>query len=89
LGGDASSPAAGGDQLRAGASLEAVEKRLLEMTLESTGGNRSRAAKMLGVSLRTVRNKIREYGLPPKGSYGPTDMRQDPDTGQKKETLCP
>jgi hypothetical protein len=24
---------------------------------------------MLGVSLRTVRNKIRDYGLPPKRSY--------------------
>jgi DNA-binding protein Fis len=46
-----------------------MEKRLLEMTLDATGGNRSRAAEMLGVSLRTVRNKIREYGLPPRGNY--------------------
>jgi len=57
------------DQLRPGVSLEFVEKRLLEMTLAATGGNRSRAAEMLGVSLRTVRNKIRGYGLPPKASY--------------------
>jgi transcriptional regulator with PAS, ATPase and Fis domain len=83
LGGDSSSPAAGSDQLRAGASLEAMEKRLFEMTLDSTQGNRSRAAEMLGVSLRTVRNKIREYGLPPKSDYRPTDMRQHPDIGQK------
>jgi DNA-binding protein Fis len=46
-----------------------VEKRLLEMTLDATGGNRSRAAVMLGVSLRTVRNKIREYGLPARRHY--------------------
>jgi DNA-binding protein Fis len=46
-----------------------MEKRLLEMTLDATGGNRSRAAGMLGVSLRTVRNKIREYGLPPRRNY--------------------
>jgi len=39
------------------------------MTLESTGGNRSRTAELLGVSLRTVRNKIREYGLPPRSTY--------------------
>ena len=33
-------------------------------TLKATGGNRTRAAELMGVSLRTVRNKIREYGLP-------------------------
>jgi len=39
------------------------------MTLESTGGNRARAAELLGVSLRTVRNKVREFGLPPRDNY--------------------
>jgi DNA-binding NtrC family response regulator len=58
------------DQLRAGVSLENMERKLLEMTLEATGGNRSRAAELLGVSLRTVRNKIRSYGLPAWTSYG-------------------
>ena len=57
------------EQLRPGVSLETAERRLLEMTLDATGGNRSRAAEMLGVSLRTVRNKIRDYGLPPKRNY--------------------
>jgi transcriptional regulator with PAS, ATPase and Fis domain len=69
---DGSEIAAGanpGERLRPGLSLESVEKRLLEMTLEATGGNRSRAAQMLGISLRTVRNKIRDYGLPPRRSY--------------------
>jgi len=56
-------------QLRAGVSLEEVERRLIEMTLEATGGNRSRAAEMLGVSLRTVRNKVRGYGLPARRDY--------------------
>jgi two-component system response regulator AtoC len=58
-----------GDLLRPGISLEAMERRLVEVTLDATHGNRSRAAEMLGVSLRTVRNKIRGYGLPPKRSY--------------------
>jgi len=49
-----------------GATLRDMERQLLERTLESTGGNRTRAAEILGVSLRTVRNKIREFGLPPK-----------------------
>jgi len=47
-------------------TLRDMEKQLLERTLEATGGNRTRAADILGVSLRTVRNKIREYGLPPR-----------------------
>jgi len=57
------------DRLEPGLSLGHVEKRLFELTLSATGGNRSRAAEMLGVSLRTVRNKIRDYGLPPRRSY--------------------
>jgi DNA-binding NtrC family response regulator len=54
------------DVLPAGLSLRDMEKQLLERTLESNGGNRTRAAEVLGVSLRTIRNKIREYGLPPR-----------------------
>jgi DNA-binding NtrC family response regulator len=50
--------------LKPGATLQDVERQLLEKTLEATGGNRTRAAELMGVSLRTVRNKIREYGLP-------------------------
>jgi DNA-binding NtrC family response regulator len=67
--GPLSSAAAAEEPLRAGNSLESVERRLLEMTLDATAGNRSRAALMLGVSLRTVRNKIREYGLPSRRNY--------------------
>ncbi len=54
---------------RAGLSLGEMERQLFAMTLDSTGGNRSRTAELLGVSLRTVRNKIREYGLPPRSNY--------------------
>jgi DNA-binding NtrC family response regulator len=49
-----------------GVTLRDMERQLLERTLEATGGNRTRAAEILGVSLRTVRNKIREFGLPPR-----------------------
>jgi DNA-binding NtrC family response regulator len=51
---------------RAGSSMREVERHLLEETLQVTGGNRTRTAEMLGVSLRTIRNKIREHGLPPR-----------------------
>jgi DNA-binding protein Fis len=50
--------------IAAGVSLRDAERELLERTLEATGGNRTRAAELMGVSLRTVRNKIRNYGLP-------------------------
>jgi DNA-binding NtrC family response regulator len=54
---------------KAGLSLGEMERQLFAMTLESTGGNRARAAELLGVSLRTVRNKVREFGLPPRNNY--------------------
>jgi transcriptional regulator with PAS, ATPase and Fis domain len=50
-------------ELRPGVTMHEMQRRLLEATLEATGGNRTRAAALMGVSLRTVRNKIREYGL--------------------------
>jgi DNA-binding NtrC family response regulator len=51
---------------RPGVTLHDMERHLLEATLEATNGNRTRTAAMMGVSLRTVRNKIRAYGLVPK-----------------------
>ena len=52
-----------------GTSLRDMERKLLETTLEASGGNRTHAARMLGICPRTMRNKIREYGLPPR-RYG-------------------
>ena len=50
----------------AGTPIWQVEKLHLEKTLALTDGNRTVAAEMLGISLRTLRNKIREYGLAAK-----------------------
>lgn len=50
----------------AGVSLRDMQRRLLSSTLEAHGGNRTRAARALGICPRTMRNKIREYGLPPR-----------------------
>jgi two-component system response regulator FlrC len=38
-----------------------MERRLILATLEKVGGNRNRAAEALGVSVRTVRNRLRQY----------------------------
>ncbi len=41
--------------------LKEMEKMLIEKALEETSGNRTRAAKVLGISVRTLRNKLNEY----------------------------
>ena len=46
--------------------MDDLERSHLERTLELVEGNRTRAAEMLGLSVRTVRNKIRQYDLPPR-----------------------
>ena len=50
-------------RIGAGLSLREMEKRLIIETLRRVGGNRTRAAKLLGVSVRTIRNKLKEYGI--------------------------
>ena len=47
-------------------SMDELERSHLERTLELVEGNRTRAAEMLGLSVRTIRNKIRQYDLPPR-----------------------
>jgi len=44
-------------------TLEEMERRLIQHTLQRVGGNRTKAAKILGVSVRTIRNKIKKYHL--------------------------
>jgi two-component system, NtrC family, response regulator AtoC len=47
--------------LEAGLTLAAVEKKLIMQTLNLTAQNKSQAARMLGISIRTLRNKLNEY----------------------------
>jgi two-component system response regulator AtoC len=42
---------------------EALERELIRRALESTGGNRTHAARILEISLRSLLYKIKEYGL--------------------------
>ena len=41
--------------------LHEMEKRLILKSLDETSGNRTQAADLLGISVRTLRNKINEY----------------------------
>jgi len=42
-------------------TLREMEKKLIARSLQETGGNRTHAAKILGISVRTLRNKLNEY----------------------------
>lgn len=53
-------PHSGDDILKPG-PLREVEKNLIFHTLDKTNGNRTHAAKILGISIRTLRNKLNEY----------------------------
>jgi DNA-binding NtrC family response regulator len=43
--------------------LDQLEKRAILAALQSTAGNRTRAAELLNISIRTLRNKLQEYRL--------------------------
>ena len=46
-----------------GLTMREIEERAIRETLAATHGNRSEAARLLGIALRTLHRKIREYGL--------------------------
>lgn len=50
-----------GFDVAAGCTVAEMEKRLIFKTLEATEDNRTRAAEKLGISVRTLRNKLKEY----------------------------
>jgi transcriptional regulator with PAS, ATPase and Fis domain len=47
--------------IRVGTTVDEAERMLIVRTLESTGQNKTRAAEILGVSLKTLHNKLKEY----------------------------
>jgi DNA-binding NtrC family response regulator len=48
--------------LGVGTTVEEAEKQLIIKTLEATNNNKTRAAEILGISLKTLHNKLKEYG---------------------------
>ena len=49
-------------QVEVGATVDEGERRLILKTLESTSNNKTRAAEILGISLKTLHNKLKDYG---------------------------
>jgi DNA-binding NtrC family response regulator len=50
--------------LRVGRSIADVEKDLILATLEHLDGDKKAAATSLGISLKTLYNRLKEYGEP-------------------------
>jgi transcriptional regulator with PAS, ATPase and Fis domain len=50
-------------RLAVGMTVEEAERRIIEATLRHTGDDKPRAAAMLGIGLRTLYRKIKEYRL--------------------------
>jgi transcriptional regulator with PAS, ATPase and Fis domain len=63
-------------RLGVGTTVGEAEKMLILKTLESTSNNKTRAAEILGISLKTLHNKLKEYG----SSTG------DADPGKEEQT---
>jgi DNA-binding NtrC family response regulator len=53
---------ANGIHIGVGTTVGEAERRLIVKTLESTNNNKTRAAEVLGISLKTLHNKLKEYG---------------------------
>jgi len=51
-----------GFNLSAVGSLEEIEKQAIQATLERTGGNKSETARRLGITRKTLHNKLKQYG---------------------------
>ena len=54
------------NQISVGIKLDEMEQRLIQSTLEQYEGHRERTAVALGISVRTLSNKLRNYGLAPR-----------------------
>ncbi|MFH0959226.1 MAG: helix-turn-helix domain-containing protein, partial [Pseudomonadota bacterium] len=49
--------------IRPGLTIREMEKELILVTLEHNDGNRTRSAAELGITRRTLQNKLKEYEI--------------------------
>jgi two-component system response regulator HydG len=45
------------------ATIAETEKELILQTLQQTGNNKAEAARRLGLDVKTIRNKLKSYGM--------------------------
>jgi DNA-binding NtrC family response regulator len=63
-------------EVTVGMTVGEVERRLIAATLRATGDDKRRAAALLGIGLRTLYRKLREYGFGDDSSAGPARPRR-------------
>jgi DNA-binding NtrC family response regulator len=52
-----------GDRVEKASTLYEMEKSMIFDALNKLNWNKTKASKMLGISVRTMRNKLHEYGI--------------------------
>jgi DNA-binding NtrC family response regulator len=57
----------GGAPAVPGATMDELERYAILKTMESVGGSTSRAAEILGISVRKIQYKLQEYSVAPRG----------------------
>ncbi len=65
-------------QVLVGSTVREMEQKLISATLDHLNHNRTHAAKMLGISIRTLRNKLKEYQDQPAESFSAPVGAQSP-----------
>jgi DNA-binding NtrC family response regulator len=69
-----------------GATMEELERYAILKTMESVGGSTSRAAEILGISVRKVQYKLHEYSTAPKGAGAPAVAGKLADQGSAHQS---
>jgi DNA-binding NtrC family response regulator len=75
--------------VRPGTPLAEVEKQLIRQTLSLVTSNREAAAKVLGISRRTLQYKLKQYGLLEPGVKAPSTNLQPPENIQTPSVAAP
>src|SRR5438067_1134887 len=73
-----------------GTTVGEAERLLIVKTLESTSNNKTRAAEILGISLKTLHNKLKEYGNSgPDGAGRGEKEEKEEDSEEAEEVKGP
>ena len=62
-----------------GATMAELERYAILETLKATGGSTSKAAEMLGISVRTIQYRLHEYNEAPRSDVAVVASRREPD----------
>jgi hypothetical protein len=65
-----------------GTTIQEAEKALILRTLEHVGGNKQKAARVLGISRRCLYNRLEEYGVMKPAGEAHHDVEGEPPNGE-------